>query len=627
MITKMRKVTALVYHREYEAFLDRLQELGVVHIELSQQGAPDQDSALQYIINERARVQKTLDHLQTLVEDEVMPTPLSSNEQGKELMSRYEANMQALDAQRKEVKRLQEAVKVATPWGNYALDSVQTLLKTGYEMTYWSCSEKRFPTLAATEGNYLFPISEENGKTYFVAFARKGERPNVADARQQQAPLIPLAEATQSLSQAQEKEQQLQADIQSFAEHELPHLLTYHESLCSSIQFAEVELRTQRVAANHLMLLEGWMPFDKEQDVQNYLKQTGAYYELRDPQEGDNVPIKFKNNSYAALFERLTRMYGFPNYDEWDPTPFVAPFFMLFFAICMGDAGYGVLIILYGLLEMAGKARKTPILGEMLAGCGGLVTVLGVATLFVGIALGSFFGLNIADLSGLPEGIKDYYALVQGTFPGTTYSFQMVGAILIGVLHICIALTVKAIVFTKKEGIKAHLSTWGWNLLIIGSVVVGTLALMGTFDQQTTVYILMGIGCVSAVGIFLLNNVARLQESPLKGILLNPLAGIYDTYNVLSGLMGDVLSYIRLYALCLAGGMLGAAFNSIGAMLSDAFTGGVVLTAIICIIGHLLNLLLSAISAFVHPLRLTFVEYFKNAGYEGKGTGYKPFKK
>ena len=94
-----------------------------------------------------------------------------------------------------------------------------------------------------------------------------------------------------------------------------------------------------------------------------------------------------------------------------------------------------------------------------------------------------------------------------------------------------------------------------------------------------------------------------------------------------SGLLGDVLSYVRLYALCLAGGALGSAFNTIGDMIAG--NGGLLAVCgavLVYFIGHVLNLLLSAISAFVHPLRLKFVEYFKNSVYEGRGTGYEPLK-
>ena len=152
------------------------------------------------------------------------------------------------------------------------------------------------------------------------------------------------------------------------------------------------------------------------------------------------------------MFERLTRMYGFPCYNEWDPTPIVAPFFTLFFAICMGDGGYGIIIMLYGLLEMMGKARKTPVMGAMLHGCGDMVFTLGFSTTLVGLALGTFFGLNLIDYVPAASPLHDYYAFVGGKFPGTNYSFQMAAAIIIGVVHLCIAMMVKAILYTVKEG-------------------------------------------------------------------------------------------------------------------------------------------------------------------------------
>lgn len=190
-----------------------------------------------------------------------------------------------------------------------------------------------------------------------------------------------------------------------------------------------------------------------------------------------------------------------------------------------------------------------------------------------------------------------------------------------------LAMIINAALFTKKEGFASQISTWGWVLLLVGGVITGVLGLAGALSQDMMTIVLIAIGGVAALAIYILNNVGRLAKSPLKGILINPLAGLYDTYNMASGLMGDILSYIRLYALCLAGGMLGGAFNMIGDMVSDAAGWAIPFAVIIYIVGHIFNLLMSAISAFVHPLRLNFVEYFKNAGYEGKGVGYKPFEK
>ena len=241
-----------------------------------------------------------------------------------------------------------------------------------------------------------------------------------------------------------------------------------------------------------------------------------------------------------------------------------------------------------------------------------------MATTLVGLALGTFFGLSLIDYVPAGTPLHHYYEVVGGKFPGTTYSFQMASAIIIGVVHLCIAMMVKAILYTKKNGLAATLSTWAWNLLLIGGIIVGVLYMVGTLSFEATRNVIIVIGIVSALGIYLLNNVARLKSSFIQGLIVNPLAGLYDTYNMASGLLGDVLSYVRLYALCLAGGALGSAFNTIGDMIAG--NGGLLAVCgavLVYFIGHLLNLLLSAISAFVHPLRLNFVEYFKNPDTKG----------
>jgi V/A-type H+-transporting ATPase subunit I len=169
-------------------------------------------------------------------------------------------------------------------------------------------------------------------------------------------------------------------------------------------------------------------------------------------------------------------------------------------------------------------------------------------------------------------------------------------------------------------GFKENIATWGWTLLIVGGVIVALLGAGKLLSAAAIKWVVIAIGAISALGIFIFNT-------PGRNPLINVGAGLWDTYNMATGILGDVLSYIRLFALGLAGGMLGAAFNDLGKMvLGD---GGVnwVFFILILLVGHVLNLLMSCLGAFVHPLRLNFVEYFKNSGYEGKGKAYNPLKK
>ena len=295
--------------------------------------------------------------------------------------------------------------------------------------------------------------------------------------------------------------------------------------------------------------------------------------------------------------------------DEFDPTPILGPFFLLFFAMCMGDAGYGLLLILIGWL----LKKKVPSMADL----GPLVSTLGVGTFLVGIVLHTFFGIDLYAAEWVPQWLKA--VMVSGNIAG--YDAQMVLAVGVGVFHICLATVVKAVCYTTRFGFAKCISTWGWTLLIVGSVITGGLALLGVIDAPVVKAVLIVIGIVSGVSIFFLNN---LKRNPL----LNVGSGLWETYNTVTGLMGDVLSYLRLYALGLAGGMLGSTFNTLADMVLDLPVPGlnILLFVALLLIGHALNLALSCLGAFVHPLRLTFVEYFKNSGYEGTGRTYHPLK-
>lgn len=633
MIEKMKKLTFLVYHREYERFLQDLQALGVMHIQKSGDQTMAEPETLRTLRSQKADVETTLSTLQKITNvllDEVPVGNAGINDsietsQTMKLVRRTQEIGTSLIALSPQIASLERDAEALRPWGIINKELLEKLHEAGIHEQYRIASVARFaekfPEYAA------FEINRDKRFVYFLTFDIDGQESENIPAQSLRLPDKSLEEVESEIVSLTHHKKDLEAEQRKIAEEKMGDIIALKQEIDSAIAREEATLKTQRAALDTVVVMEGWFPVREETAISDFLSKENTYYEMRDPVGTDNVPIKLHNNRFNRMFERLTRMYGFPCYNEWDPTPIVAPFFTLFFAICMGDAGYGLIIMLYGFLEMMGKARKTPIVGEMLHGCGDMVFALGAATTLVGLALGTFFGLSLIDFVPANSPLHSYYEFVGGNFPGTTYSFQMAGAILIGVVHLCIAMMVKAILFTKKEGLSATLSTWAWNLLLIGGIIVGTLFMVGTLSAETTRMIVIAIGAVSALGIYFLNNVGRLKSSPIKGIIINPLAGLYDTYNMASGLLGDVLSYVRLYALCLAGGALGSAFNQIGDMI--AVNGGVAIVGAIVIyfIGHLLNLLLSAISAFVHPLRLNFVEYFKNSGYEGKGTGYSPLKK
>lgn len=582
MITQMKKYTFLVFHREYEAFLEQLREVGVVHV------------------TEKATGMAEDAHLQELLAKADNARKLIAQGAPDQLLQEKVALESRIAATQKEVNKM-------AIWGDFSAERIAQLKEAGYTLRYFTCPKKLF------QEEWGIVVAEQGATVYFVQVNNADDAPEVCQEQylneKSAADLQKDVEGLNGLLVAQN------ARIELWAKENIPALENELNELQQQIDWKRVTLNTASEADGSLKVLEGFCPIDQVAALDAMLQKQEVYYQAEDPTAEDNTPIKLRNNKFTQLFESLTGMYGWPNYGEFDPTPILAPFFLLFFAMCMGDCGYGILLIIIGLLIAKKKLNIA-----MFEGLGPIITVLGVGTTVVGFFLGTFMGIDLYNAEWMPQALKS--VMIKGEVMG--YDIQMVLALCIGVFHICLAMVVKAICYTKQFGFKENIATWGWTLLIVGGLLVAILG-MTVLPASLFKGAIIAVGTVSALAIYIFNT-------PGRNPLINIGAGLWDTYNMATGILGDVLSYIRLYALGLAGGMLGAAFNNLGLMVMGGSVEGAIWFqwipfVLILVLGHVLNLAMSALGAFVHPLRLSFVEYFKNAGYEGKGTLYQPFKK
>lgn len=607
----MKKLTFFVYHKEYHEFLQQMQELGVVHVQTSTEGMVPADSELAAKMEANKHLRDVIAQLEKLAKQ---PQTVALDKHPEEVMARVDELNASVKPVQQQLQKAMADVEALKPWGQFDARQIEALARVGYQYHYCKCAKKLFDKEAMNDYPYL--VATDDGKNiYYVVVAPVGEEiPSVGQPVE--LPACSLKEAVSRVDELQLQRQQIDADLLQLANTALPALKQLEKQWSTSIAFDKVVLvDTERVADDKLMVLQGWVPEESEAEVEAWLSKQGSYYEIRKPNKDDVVPVLFRNNAFTKMYEVLTKMYGMPNFTDFDPTPIVAPFFSLFFAFCMGDAGYGLVLILLGFF-----LKKK--LGKDMAGMMNLVMTLGVFTTVLGAIFGTFFGINLLD-TNLPQGMKDFIFAGEVEIMGSTYNKLMVLSLAIGVVHISIAMTVKAINSTLFNGFKNSLSDWGWWLVVVGGVIVGTLSLLSVIPSGMSQWVYLVVAGVGAIGIYLLNNLNR-------NVFMNIGAGIWDTYNMASGLMGDILSYIRLFALGLAGGMLGQTFNDLAMMVVEGQTGvgavfGWIGFGLIIIFGHTLNIAMSCLSAFVHPLRLTFVEYFKNAGYEGKGIEYKPF--
>lgn len=574
MITSMTKYSFILLSGDKDGFLDRLQELGVVDISRSQKPVDDVSG----------RIVADIDATRDLI---------------KCISAGSDAHLVELQGDRLSLVRKLEQVSV---WGDYDREKLAALGAKFYRVP-----KKQFAP--RWEQQYaLQKVAEQDGSIWFVIVGDSTDFP----VKELPAPDKTEAEVRYDLERLDAKISNYRSGLEK-RRAEIPALEAKIHSLYADLTLYLAGITGKSAAENSLLVFEGFAPSEDDARLKAAFDQMDIYWEAEPAKAADNPPIKLKNNWFVRQFEPLTAMYGMPVYDEFDPTVFLSIFFLLFFSICMGDMGYGLLLILIG-LALRGKSGG---LGKMWS----LIVTLGVGTVVVGFFMGGLFGVSLPDQSWVPEWMKKCMITGDIQFGGNSYSKQMALSLVIGVVHICLAMITKAVWAVKRAGFRHSLGTLGWTLLIVGGVIGITFGAAGILPETVMKFVLIGIAAVSALGIFVFNRWGR---NPL----LNIGSGLWDTYSMASGLMSDVLSYVRLYALGLSGSMLGQTFNLLAEMVKGSDpTWQWIPFILILIVGHALNLAMSCLGAFVHPLRLNFVEFFKNSGYEGMGAAYNPIRK
>nr|MDA3928614.1 V-type ATP synthase subunit I [Prolixibacteraceae bacterium] len=394
-------------------------------------------------------------------------------------------------------------------------------------------------------------------------------------------------------------------ELNTIAATTIPILTRKIESTQGIIDFKTVELQVSKEADEKLNIIEGWVPEDKEDELILQLQESGTYFVKSKPSKKDNVPILLKNNAFTKLFELVGSLYSLPSYREIDLTPFFAPFFMLFFGFCLGDAGYGIIIMLATLIL---RAKAKPNMKPVWT----LGFLFGVATVIMGLLGGTIFGIMLIDLNF--NWLSTFQSII------LDQNQLMYFSIALGLIQIVFGMCLKAARAIKIDGIKYALSTIGWIIIIVGVGTSFGLSKQEIIKPELAKYLMIGFGGLGGILVLFFN-------SPGKNIFLNFGLGLWDTYGTLTGLLGDVLSYIRLFALGLSSAVLGSVFNQLAFDLTgDIPVLSVVFTILILLVGHSINFFMAALGSFVHPLRLTFVEFYKNTGFEGGGKKYTPFK-
>lgn len=609
MIVNMKKYSFLIHHKQYDEFLSQIRSIGVLHI-IEKQGGIAENEELNLKNQISVRLNQIIRKLKANLDDEIQPADAVSDgmsllEKAEYLFESVEQNFQKLQLAERERERMEV-------WGKFSHERIKQLQLAGFDLYFYQSNLRKFDQ--EWEAKYdLFEIDTVGAVRSFVLVVPKGTEVDV-DADE-----IKLGART--VEQMDLEIQQIKVDIsklsesqKAFASNHLHELIKFKMLIEGEADLIKVQLHTDSVADNHVKVIEGWCPEDKKVELDTYLNKSEVYFQMTEPEANEAAPVKLKNGKFAKMYESIGELYDLPNYHELDLTPFFAPFYLLFFGLCLGDAAYGLIVVLLALFMMR-KAK--PAMKSILK----LAVWLGSSTVIMGIISSTFFGFNLLELDwAILEPLKNVKLFGQ-QFSLLLNPDQLFNtALVLGAIQIIFGMMVKSYGLIRRYGVSAALSTLGWLILILGA---GGVYAYGMLNPETSPeslsmanYIVLGVG---GLLVLVLNDIKR---NPL----INIGSGIWDVYNMATGILGDLLSYIRLFALGISGSVMGFVFNDLAINMSgDIPVLSTVIMVIIMLIGHGINIFMAGLGAFVHPMRLTFVEFYKNAGFEGGGKKYKPF--
>lgn len=370
-----------------------------------------------------------------------------------------------------------------------------------------------------------------------------------------------------------------------------------------TLQIDDQKVRENIFQTQSVFALTGWLTENDMDKVKKILDKYPCYYTMVQPEEGDDPPIKLKNNKFVEPYEMITEMYSLPTPDGIDPTPVLTPFFILFFGMMLADAGYGLILFL---LCFIGLKKLKPDEG-FLKNAMNIGVACGLSTIFWGVMYGGYFGNLVTQVAESWFGVT---VTVPAVFdPLNDPMSVMLLSLILGAIHLFAGMGVKIYMLAKRGHLLDGLMDIGlWYVLLIG---LPMLAL------PVTAGIGKVLSIVGAVGLILT------QGRHEKNIFMKLIKGVMSLYDITSYL-SDVLSYARILALGLAGGVIANVMNIMGTMPGLNIIGVVVFVAIFAI-GHAFNLAISGLGAYVHTSRLQYVEFFGKF-YEAGGRPFKPFK-
>ncbi len=588
-IVPLEKVTLYGAETQKSAVLEHLQELGCIHLihlgsppreSAAAEGPAELQAALTYLRlcpEKRQPVRREPFHLQ-LVVDEILEVKRQAEDTGDER------------------DLLQKAIRDLQPWGEFRLPEHRL---DGVEFWFYVLPIDQFSLFAAAAGRPAHAdvsglawheVNRDHQNVYLVVLS--AAQPTGLPGKQVELDRRPLSELRRRWGEVEDQLEELH--------HRRVGLTRWYQRLLQAFNgaadAAAVRLANARALdQGGVFALQGWIPQEASTQIQQFAQQHGLALTLQQPDRRDRPPTLLRNPEAVTGSEHLVTFYKTPDYRAWDPSLVAYLSFAVFFAMILADAGYAallglVLVWFWGRLGRTQSGRRARRV---------LVTVVACAVVY-GVICGSYLGLSPAEDSLLGK-----FRIVDATAQRTMIPLTVA----LGVVHLSLA---NLVIAGLNWGHAAALGSLGWVAVLFGGLLAGlSLASPNEFLDSTGVFPFAGSLVIGGlVAVFLFSSQRPLVTGTLKDHLLRLGDGLKGLAGV-SGLFGDVLSYLRLFALGLSSAKLAETFNSLARGAWDHAGFGVLVAIGIFLLGHTLNFLLCIMSGVVHGLRLNCIEFFK----------------
>lgn len=586
MIVPMKKVTLLALGTEQDEALTALRGLGVMQVETIRSTASENAQQLAEELSEATRV---TGELEKLLRENGGATPQGKPRSGAEALEEAADLLGKRDRFAGELENIRQRQKALAVWGEFNRDTLTALEEKGIHVHLCCGNEKQYEAATALDEVECRSISEDSGRIFFVATTLRDLEPDIL-------PEIRLG-AEDNPPELRRRAGELELKLQAVGE-ELNALLASLPAAQRRVQTLESELEYARVhdsLAEHgaVVSLSGFVPEPEIEKLRAAAREHGWGLLITDPAPGDAVPTLLRESKFSRVISPLFQFLGIsPGYDEIDVSGGVLVFFTIFYAMIIGDAGYGLFFLL-GTLLAKWKFRNNRAAALPLR----LMTVLSIAAIVWGVLTNNYFGT-----APLPQLSLRFF-----TQPDVKDANVQAFCFALAVAQLSLGRIWRAIHDGNLRSVGRNL---GWMLILWGNFFLTLRLIVWPGEFPTYMYWLYGAGLVLVICCDInWKNVADIFQFP---------------FNIIGSFV-DVLSYIRLFAVGMAGYYIAASFNGMGVSIWKASPYFLLFGVLVILFGHLLNLGLCALSVLVHGVRLNTLEFSNHVGLSWSGSNFKPF--